>query len=96
MRAGGRGYDETPLDAGMAGVRVRGLPARRLHGGVPVAGREELVCRFQKRDFPVFLLPVVSPERRNGTRTPERRACAEPPAEAAGRGSGDRRRGQVA
>ncbi|MGK5642699.1 DEAD/DEAH box helicase [Streptomyces sp. URMC 126] len=36
----------------------RGVPARLLHGGTPVAGREELVRRFQSGDVPVLLLSL--------------------------------------
>ncbi|KAB7845549.1 DEAD/DEAH box helicase [Streptomyces mobaraensis] len=36
----------------------RGVPARLLHGGTPVAGREELVRRFQGGELPVLLLSL--------------------------------------
>ncbi|MGI5341367.1 SNF2-related protein [Streptomyces sp. CA-181903] len=36
----------------------RGVPARLLHGGTPVAGREELVRRFQSGELPVLLLSL--------------------------------------
>ncbi|MEV6090044.1 SNF2-related protein [Streptomyces cellulosae] len=39
-------------------LRDRGTPAALLHGGTPVAGREELVRRFQDGEFPVFLLSL--------------------------------------
>ncbi|MFC3414060.1 DEAD/DEAH box helicase, partial [Streptomyces lusitanus] len=39
-------------------LRDRGTPAALLHGGVPVARREELVRRFQGGEFPVFLLSL--------------------------------------
>ncbi|MFI9219554.1 DEAD/DEAH box helicase [Streptomyces werraensis] len=39
-------------------LRDRGTPAALLHGGTPVARREELVRRFQDGEFPVFLLSL--------------------------------------
>ncbi|MGA5313538.1 SNF2-related protein [Streptomyces pseudogriseolus] len=39
-------------------LRDRGTPAALLHGGTPVARREELVRRFQDGGFPVFLLSL--------------------------------------
>ncbi|MFJ3140623.1 SNF2-related protein [Streptomyces sp. NPDC086843] len=39
-------------------LRERGIPAGLLHGGTPVARREELVRRFQDGQFPVFLLSL--------------------------------------
>ncbi|MBO4210638.1 DEAD/DEAH box helicase, partial [Micromonospora echinofusca] len=36
----------------------RGIPAQLLHGGTPVARREELVRRFQDGEVPVFLLSL--------------------------------------
>jgi len=36
----------------------RGVPAQLLHGGTPVARREELVRRFQEGRVPVFLLSL--------------------------------------
>ncbi|MFI0508037.1 DEAD/DEAH box helicase [Streptomyces albogriseolus] len=39
-------------------LRDRGTPAALLHGGTPVAKREELVRRFQDGEFPVFLLSL--------------------------------------
>ncbi|MFF9142294.1 DEAD/DEAH box helicase [Streptomyces albogriseolus] len=39
-------------------LRDRGTPAALLHGGTPVAKREELVQRFQDGEFPVFLLSL--------------------------------------
>ncbi|MBC2876278.1 MULTISPECIES: DEAD/DEAH box helicase [Streptomyces] len=36
----------------------RGVPARLLHGGTPVAGREDLVRRFQSGELPVLLLSL--------------------------------------
>ncbi|MCX4540121.1 DEAD/DEAH box helicase [Streptomyces sp. NBC_01565] len=36
----------------------RGIPSRLLHGGTPVARREELVERFQSGEVPVFLLSL--------------------------------------
>ncbi|MGA4961986.1 DEAD/DEAH box helicase [Streptomyces pseudogriseolus] len=39
-------------------LRYRGTPAALLHGGTPVARREELVRRFQDGEFPVFLLSL--------------------------------------
>ncbi|MFE1251780.1 DEAD/DEAH box helicase [Streptomyces sp. NPDC058735] len=39
-------------------LRERGVPAQLLHGGTPVARREELVQRFQDGEVPVFLLSL--------------------------------------
>ncbi|MFI9419167.1 DEAD/DEAH box helicase [Streptomyces werraensis] len=39
-------------------LRDRGTPAALLHGGTPVARREELVRRFQDGESPVFLLSL--------------------------------------
>ncbi|MBB1242436.1 DEAD/DEAH box helicase [Streptomyces durbertensis] len=39
-------------------LRERGVPAQLLHGGTPVARREELVRRFQNGEVPVFLLSL--------------------------------------
>ncbi|MFZ4184205.1 DEAD/DEAH box helicase [Streptomyces sp. R02] len=39
-------------------LRDRGTPAALLHGGTPVARREDLVRRFQDGEFPVFLLSL--------------------------------------
>nr|WP_308406307.1 DEAD/DEAH box helicase [Streptomyces sp. AC602_WCS936] len=39
-------------------LRERGTPAMLLHGGTPVAKREEMVRRFQDGEFPVFLLSL--------------------------------------
>ncbi|MFD8591308.1 DEAD/DEAH box helicase [Streptomyces sp. NPDC059637] len=39
-------------------LRERGTPALLLHGGTPVAKREEMVRRFQDGEFPVFLLSL--------------------------------------
>ncbi|MEW1631449.1 DEAD/DEAH box helicase [Streptomyces sp. NPDC089173] len=36
----------------------RGVPAQFLHGGTPVARREEMVSRFQAGEAPVFLLSL--------------------------------------
>ncbi|GAA2708826.1 DEAD/DEAH box helicase [Micromonospora olivasterospora] len=36
----------------------RGVPAQLLHGGTPVAQREEMVRRFQAGEVPVFLLSL--------------------------------------
>ncbi|MDR3033051.1 MAG: DEAD/DEAH box helicase [Kitasatospora sp.] len=36
----------------------RGVPAQLLHGGTPVAKREDLVRRFQEGEVPVFLLSL--------------------------------------
>ncbi|MFD3540425.1 DEAD/DEAH box helicase [Streptomyces sp. NPDC058662] len=36
----------------------RGIPSQLLHGGTPVARREELVDRFQAGEVPVFLLSL--------------------------------------
>ncbi|MEX2982834.1 DEAD/DEAH box helicase [Streptomyces sp. C36] len=39
-------------------LAARGVPAQFLHGGTPVAGREEMVRRFQDGEVPVFLLSL--------------------------------------
>ncbi|MFJ9616119.1 SNF2-related protein [Streptomyces noursei] len=39
-------------------LAARGVPAQLLHGGTPVARREELVRRFQDGAVPVFLLSL--------------------------------------
>ncbi|MDH6629869.1 superfamily II DNA or RNA helicase [Streptomyces sp. LBL] len=39
-------------------LRDRGIPAQLLHGGTPVAKREEMVRRFQDGEVPVFLLSL--------------------------------------
>ncbi|MFF7973717.1 SNF2-related protein [Streptomyces sp. NPDC007905] len=39
-------------------LRERGVPAQLLHGGTPVARREEMVRRFQDGEVPVFLLSL--------------------------------------
>ncbi|GAU69099.1 putative helicase [Streptomyces sp. NBRC 110611] len=39
-------------------LAARGVPAQLLHGGTPVARREELVRRFQDSEVPVFLLSL--------------------------------------
>lgn len=39
-------------------LATRGVPSQFLHGGTPVAGREELVRRFQDGEVPVFLLSL--------------------------------------
>ncbi|MFE7842131.1 DEAD/DEAH box helicase, partial [Streptomyces sp. NPDC057474] len=39
-------------------LRERGIPAQLLHGGTPVARREDLVQRFQDGEVPVFLLSL--------------------------------------
>ncbi|GAA0404983.1 helicase SNF2 [Acrocarpospora corrugata] len=39
-------------------LAARGLPTQLLHGGTPVARREELVRRFQDGEVPVFLLSL--------------------------------------
>jgi len=39
-------------------LAARGLPTQFLHGGTPVAGREEMVRRFQEGEVPVFLLSL--------------------------------------
>ncbi|MDQ1016535.1 DEAD/DEAH box helicase [Streptomyces afghaniensis] len=39
-------------------LRDRGIPAQLLHGGTPVARREEMVRRFQDGEVPVFLLSL--------------------------------------
>ncbi|MER7395188.1 DEAD/DEAH box helicase [Streptomyces sp. NPDC000151] len=41
-----------------AHLAARGVPSQLLHGGTPVARREELVQRFQDGDVPVFLLSL--------------------------------------
>ncbi|MET8688706.1 DEAD/DEAH box helicase [Streptomyces sp. NPDC004732] len=43
------------LEAHLAG---RGIPTQLLHGGTPVARREEMVDRFQSGEVPVFLLSL--------------------------------------
>jgi superfamily II DNA or RNA helicase len=39
-------------------LAARGVPAQLLHGGTPVARREEMVRRFQEGEAPVFLLSL--------------------------------------
>ncbi|WP_425580609.1 SNF2-related protein [Streptomyces thermospinosisporus] len=39
-------------------LAARGVPAQLLHGGTPVAAREEMVRRFQEGEVPVFLLSL--------------------------------------
>ncbi|MFB9558119.1 DEAD/DEAH box helicase [Streptomyces roseoviridis] len=39
-------------------LAARGVPTRFLHGGTPVAEREEMVARFQAGEVPVFLLSL--------------------------------------
>ncbi|MGW8486647.1 DEAD/DEAH box helicase [Streptomyces sp. NPDC055886] len=39
-------------------LAVRGVPTQFLHGGTPVARREEMVARFQTGEAPVFLLSL--------------------------------------
>ncbi|MER7023105.1 MULTISPECIES: DEAD/DEAH box helicase [Streptomyces] len=39
-------------------LRTRGIPNQLLHGGTPVARRQEMVDRFQSGDVPVFLLSL--------------------------------------
>ncbi len=39
-------------------LAARGVPSLLLHGGTPVAAREELVRRFQAGEAPVFLLSL--------------------------------------
>ncbi|MGW1320013.1 DEAD/DEAH box helicase [Streptomyces sp. NPDC002426] len=39
-------------------LAARGVPTQFLHGGTPVAGREEMVNRFQAGEAPVFLLSL--------------------------------------
>lgn len=39
-------------------LATRGIPTQLLHGGTPVAQREEMVRRFQDGDVPVFLLSL--------------------------------------
>ncbi|GAA0669064.1 DEAD/DEAH box helicase [Streptomyces thermocarboxydovorans] len=39
-------------------LAARGVPAQLLHGGTPVAVREEMVRRFQEGEVPVFLLSL--------------------------------------
>jgi superfamily II DNA or RNA helicase len=39
-------------------LAARGVPSLLLHGGTPVAAREELVRRFQDGEVPVFLLSL--------------------------------------
>ncbi|NED78291.1 DEAD/DEAH box helicase, partial [Streptomyces sp. SID9944] len=39
-------------------LAARGVPSQFLHGGTPVAGREDMVRRFQDGEAPVFLLSL--------------------------------------
>lgn len=39
-------------------VAARGVPTQFLHGGTPVAAREDMVRRFQDGEVPVFLLSL--------------------------------------
>ncbi|UFQ15014.1 MULTISPECIES: DEAD/DEAH box helicase [Streptomyces] len=39
-------------------LAARGIPTQLLHGGTPVARREEMVDRFQSGEVPVFLLSL--------------------------------------
>jgi SNF2 family DNA or RNA helicase len=39
-------------------LAARGLPSQFLHGGTPIARREEMVARFQEGEVPVFLLSL--------------------------------------
>ncbi|MEV6649640.1 DEAD/DEAH box helicase [Streptomyces sp. NPDC051219] len=39
-------------------LTARGIPSQLLHGGTPVARREEMVDRFQSGEVPVFLLSL--------------------------------------
>ncbi|MFE6339033.1 DEAD/DEAH box helicase [Streptomyces sp. NPDC057798] len=39
-------------------LAARGVPSQFLHGGTPIATREELVRRFQEGEVPVFLLSL--------------------------------------
>ncbi len=39
-------------------LAARGIPAQLLHGGTPVAARDEMVARFQADEVPVFLLSL--------------------------------------
>lgn len=39
-------------------LKGRGVPVQFLHGGTPVAQREDMVCRFQDGEVPVFLLSL--------------------------------------
>lgn len=39
-------------------LRGRGVSTLFLHGGTPVAGREEMVARFQRGDAPVFVVSL--------------------------------------
>ncbi|MEV7191755.1 DEAD/DEAH box helicase [Streptomyces sp. NPDC093510] len=41
-----------------AHLAARGIPTQLLHGGTPVAHREEMVDRFQSGEVPVFLLSL--------------------------------------
>ncbi|WUJ28690.1 DEAD/DEAH box helicase [Streptomyces sp. NBC_00388] len=41
-----------------AHLTARGIPSQLLHGGTPVARREEMVDRFQAGECPVFLLSL--------------------------------------
>ncbi|MFK4067842.1 DEAD/DEAH box helicase [Streptomyces sp. NPDC029674] len=41
-----------------AHLAARGIPSQLLHGGTPVARREEMVDRFQSGEVPVFLLSL--------------------------------------
>ncbi len=41
-----------------AHLTARGVPLQLLHGGTPVARREEMVRRFQDGEAPVFLLSL--------------------------------------
>ncbi|MEV0257135.1 DEAD/DEAH box helicase [Streptomyces sp. NPDC050732] len=41
-----------------AHLAARGIPTQLLHGGTPVARREEMVDRFQSGEVPVFLLSL--------------------------------------
>ncbi|MFH8611196.1 DEAD/DEAH box helicase [Streptomyces sp. NPDC018029] len=41
-----------------AHLTARGIPSQLLHGGTPVARREEMVDRFQSGEVPVFLLSL--------------------------------------
>ncbi|MEV0264396.1 DEAD/DEAH box helicase [Streptomyces sp. NPDC050617] len=42
----------------LAHLTARGVPSQLLHGGTPVARREQLVDRFQSGEVPVFLLSL--------------------------------------
>ncbi|MEV0323748.1 DEAD/DEAH box helicase [Streptomyces sp. NPDC050658] len=39
-------------------LAARGIPSQFLHGGTPIAAREEMVQRFQDGEIPVFLLSL--------------------------------------